>query len=140
MVPKRLAVYLVPVVMLASVLFAVPAAGHARATPGPCVSPNFIGQVEDSDIWFRYPTGRDAAHITAGTFDVEIRDLSTTQNFRLQDITFHHWADMTTSVAGTGTECWRVTFEATEQQNGDYVYQSDGNPDYLRGLVTATRR
>jgi PASTA domain-containing protein len=137
MLRKRNAFYFVSLVLVAGVLFAVPFASHARATSGPCTTPAYVGQVEDADIWFHYPQGRDAAHITAGNVCVEIRDYSTTQNFHLRDLTFQHWGDMSTDIAGTGVECWQVAFEATEQTNGDYEYKSDGNPDQLRGLITA---
>jgi hypothetical protein len=89
-------------------------------------------------IWFRYATGRDAAHITAGTYLVRIDDLSATHNFRLRDLTFQHWsADFLTTAEFQGSVFWTVTFEATDQVNGDYEYRSDDNSDLLRGLITA---
>ena len=44
---------------------------------------------------------------------------------------------MTTTADFEGTVFWTVTFEATEQQNGDYEFLSEDNPDYLRGVITA---
>jgi len=56
----------------------------------------------------------------------------------LRDLTWQGThLDMTTTADFEGTVFWTVTFEATEQQNGDYEFLSEDNPDYLRGVITA---
>ena len=75
---RRTIVQLVVATLAILVVAAVPAAGHAQTGGAPCASADFYGQVVDNEIWLRYPPypeGRDAQHITAGTFDLEIHDL-----------------------------------------------------------------
>lgn len=105
--------------------------------------PFFIGGVEDDayggHIWFNYAAGRDAQHITSGTYLVEIDDRSPTLNFHLRDLTYGGThLDYKTGTQCTGSFRWTVTFEATLQQNIDYEYFSDVDPSgLLRALVTA---
>ena len=50
----------------------------------PCLGdPNFVGHAGDDGGFFRYPAGRGAEHINAGTFVLAIDDTSTVQNFHL---------------------------------------------------------
>lgn len=69
-------------------LVTVPAGAQPRL---PTDDPFFIGGVQDDayggNIWFNYAAGRDAQHITAGTYLVEIDDRSSTHNFHLRDLT-----------------------------------------------------
>ena len=99
----------------------------------PCLGdPNFVGHAGDDGGFFRYPTGRGAEHINAGTFVLAIDDTSTVQNFHLSDLT---WGgthlDRHDRPSGTSEECWTVTFEV-----GDYQWQSDADPGQIRGVVT----
>lgn len=120
-------------------LLTVPAGAQPRL---PTDDPFFIGGVQDDayggNIWFNYAAGRDAQHITAGTYLVEIDDRSLTHNFHLRDLT---WGgahlDYKTGTGCQGTFYWTVTFETAGLQNADYEYLSDAAPDELRGLVTA---
>ena len=82
--------------------------------------PFFIGGVEDDayggHIWFNYAGGRDGAHITSGTYLVEIDDRSTGLNFHLRDLTFGGThVDYRTGKDCTGRFLWTVTFEATAE-------------------------
>jgi plastocyanin len=126
-------------VALASVLIvaAVPAAAQ-----GSDPDPFFVGQVGQDEwgpyIWLRYPEGREARHITEGTYLVRIDDCSATHNFRLRD---QSWGgthlDMQTTAAFEGSVNWTVTFEATDEINGEYEYFSEADPLFLRDTLTA---
>src|SRR5438876_6456689 len=110
--------------LIAFAVVVVPAAARTHTEPF------FVGGVADDafggHIWFNYAAGREARHITAGTYYVEIQDQSNTHNFHLRDLT---WGgthlDMTTTPAFNGNVYWTVTFEATQEQNGDYEFLSD---------------
>lgn len=120
-------------------LAALPAGAQPRQ---PTDDPFFVGGVEDDayggNIWFNYSAGRDAQHITSGTYLVRIDDRSSTHNFHLRDLTFGGThLDYRTGTGCQGTFYWTVTFEATFEQNVDYEYKSDADPDHLRSLVTA---
>ena len=131
---RRRHVYLVLAVALTTVLAALPASANAHHGPGlPCLGdPNFVGHAGDDGGYFRYPFGRGAEHINAGTFVLAIDDTSTTQNFHLSDLTWGgSHLDKTTSPSGTSEECWTVTFEV-----GDYQWQSDADPGEIRGVVS----
>lgn len=124
---------------MALLLVALPAGAQPRL---PTDDPFFIGGVEDGsphgNIWFNYAAGRDGAHITAGTYLVEIDDRSSTHNFHLRDLTWEGThLDYKTGTGCEGTFYWTVTFETDGLQNADYEYLSDADPDYLRGLITA---
>ena len=75
--------------LLAVLLAALPAGAQPQL---PTDEPFFVGGVEDDayggNIWFDYLAGREARHITAGTYLVRIDDMSPTHNFRLRDLTF----------------------------------------------------
>ena len=135
MLRKRHGSYLVLLAALAAVVAVLPASAHAHHSRIPCSgNPDYVGHMGDDEGWFRYPVGRGAEHINAGTFTLAIDDTSSTQNFRLRDLT---WGgthlDRSTSVPDQSEECWTVTFEV-----GDYEWFSDGDQSgYLRGLVTA---
>jgi hypothetical protein len=131
---RRRHVYLVLAVALTTVLAALPASAHARHAALPCMGdPNYVGHVDDDGGFFRYPSGRGAEHINAGTFVLAIDDTSTVQNFHLRDLTWDHsHLDLQTSPEGVSEECWTVTFEV-----GDYEWQSDANPGFIRGVITA---
>ena len=135
MLRKRHAFYLVLVAALAGVVAGLPASAHAHHARIPCMgAPDFVGHMGDGEGWFRYPAGRSAEHVNAGTFTLAIDDTSSTQNFRLRDLTWGGThVDRATSGPGQSEECWTVTLEV-----GDYEWISDfDQTGYLRGLVTA---
>src|SRR5438093_8429298 len=135
MLRTRHAFYLVLLVALAAVVAVLPASAHAHHGQTPCMgAPDYVGHMGDADGWFRYPVGRSAEHINAGTFTLAIDDTSSTQNFRLRDLTWNGThVNRATSVPDQSEECWTVTLDV-----GDYEWISDGDQTgYLRGLVTA---
>jgi hypothetical protein len=135
MLRKRHGFQLVLLAAVAAVVAALPASAHARHGEIPCMgNPDYVGHMGDAEGWFRYPVGRSAEHINAGTFTLAIDDTSTTQNFRLRDLTWQGThVDRATSLAGQSEECWTVTLDV-----GDYEWVSDGDQNgFLRGLVTA---
>jgi len=135
MLRKRHGLYLVLLTALAAAVAALPASAHAHHGQIPCMgNPDYVGHMGDAEGWFRYPVGRSAEHINAGTFTLAIDDTSTTQNFRLRDLTWQGThVDRATSLEGQSEECWTVTLDV-----GDYEWISDGDQNgYLRGLVTA---
>lgn len=91
------------------------------------------------NIWFNYLAGREARHITAGTYLVQIDDLSLTHNFRLRDLSFGGThLDYRTGIGCEGRFYWIVTFEASLEQNDDYEFFSDNDPgQLLRGVITS---
>jgi PASTA domain-containing protein len=94
--------------------------------------PSFVGHADDGEGWFRYPTGRGAEHVNAGTFVVAVDDTSSIENFHLRDLSWGgSHLDMATSAAGQSEECWTVTFEV-----GDYEWKSDAHPESIRGVIT----
>ena len=87
MLRKRHAFYFVLVAALVGVVAALPASAHAHHGGIPCMgAPDYVGHMGDTDGWFRYPAGRNAEHVNAGTFTLAIDDTSSTQNFRLRDL------------------------------------------------------
>jgi hypothetical protein len=127
-------VYSILAVALTTLLVVLPAGAHARhGSSLPCMGdPNFVGHAGDDGGFFRYPSGRGAEHINAGTFVLAVDDTSTTQNFHLSDLTWGgSHLDRQTTAEGVSEECWTVTFEV-----GDYQWQSDADPGEIRGVVT----
>jgi hypothetical protein len=119
----------------------MPAGAQPQA---PLDDPFFVGGVEDDPvngdrIWFNYFTGREARHITAGTYVVKIEDRSSVHNFHLRSLSpsVPHPFDYRTGIECQGQFLWTVTFEATDVENYDYEFLSDANPDLLREIVTA---
>lgn len=131
---RRRHAYLVLSVALTAVVAVLPASAHARhGNATPCGGdPSYIGHAGDDGGFFRYPTGRSAEHINAGTFVLAIDDTSTVQNFHLTDLTWGgtHLDRSTTAEEETAV-CWTVTLEV-----GDYQWQSDADPGDIRGVVT----
>jgi PASTA domain-containing protein len=123
-------------------LVALPAGVSARAPSANCQSPALYGQSDDQETWFRlppYPLGRNAEHVYFGnaTVEVEIHDLSTTQNFRITDLSWGgtHYDRSTGDPSFTGTDCWLVPLEVRSGvESGDYRWRSDQDPDFRVGL------
>ena len=86
---RRRHAYFVLGVAMTALVAVLPASAHARhAHAMPCGgSPSFVGHAGDDGGFFRYPTGRGAEHINAGTFVLAIDDTSAVQNFHLSDLT-----------------------------------------------------
>ena len=137
--------YLVLATLTVAVLLALPAGVSARETAVPCQNAALYGQSDDAETWFRlppYPEGREAQHIYFGnsTVEVEIHDLSTEHNFRIQDISWDgRHVDLVTSEdpAFTGIECWLVPLEVRSGiESGDYNWLSDQDPNLRYGVFT----
>jgi hypothetical protein len=130
----RTVIQIVLLALAALFLAALPAGAEVR---GDC-DPYFVGGVQDDTIWFNYCSGREARHITAGTYRVQVDDESSTQNFHLRDLSWGGaHVDMRTGIECTGQHIWTVTFEATQEVNYDYEFLSDANPGQMREIVTA---
>ena len=122
-------------------MVALPAGAQPQA---PLDDPFFVGGVADDPvngdrIWFNYFAGREARHITAGTYVVQIDDQSSVHNFHLRDLSFDpHHLDYRTGIECQGEFFWTVTFEATQEINYDYEFFSENDPTgQLREIVTA---
>lgn len=98
-----------------------PAAGSAnpqlRATVGPGYS-----------ISLKRPDGTDVTKVDPGTYDVEVRDLSSDHNFHLSG----PGVDESTSVSGLATVTWTVTF-----RDGRYSFFCDPHDTEMRGEFVA---
>jgi len=109
---------------LASVAVLLPGAARAEnprlvATVGP----GFTITLTDA-------TGAAVTRLEPGKYDITVRDLSDEHNFHL----FGPGVNETTSVAGTGTVTWTVTF-----RDGRYTFVCDPHPSHMRGeLVVGT--
>ena len=128
-------------------VIALPAGVFAHEPSDTCPNPALFGHSDDVETFFRlppYPEGRNAEHIYFGnsTVQVEVHDLSTSQNFRLKDVTWKgaHYDRWTGGPnhdpTFTGTECWLVPLEVRSGiESADYRWQSDQDPDFREGLV-----
>lgn len=128
-----------PGLFLVLLLVALPAGAQPRQ---PTDDPFFVGGVEDDayggHIWFNYAAGREARHITAGTYLVQVDDLSPVHNFHLRDLSWGGTRlDYRTGPVCEGHFLWTVTFEATSTVNYDYEFFSDAAPTQLRDVITA---
>jgi hypothetical protein len=72
-------------------------------------------------------SGSAVRQLEPGTYDITVRDLSDEHNFHL----FGPGVDRATTVGGTGTVTWTVTF-----RDGRYAYVCDPHP-VMRGDFTA---
>jgi hypothetical protein len=102
--------------LLAAVL--LPSSGHA-ADPvlTAKVGPGFSISMNDAN-------GVKVTHIDAGTYTINVQDLSAEHNFDL----FGPGVQMATDVAGTGSTTWTVTFT-----DGIYNYHCDAHPGQMKG-------
>jgi hypothetical protein len=137
---RRTVVHLVLAFVAAAIVVAMPASAR-----GSDPQPFFMGQVGTDEwgpyIWFRYGSefGREAQHITEGTYLVQINDFSPVYNFHMRDLSCPLGSlDEETTPEFEGSVNWTVTFRASDQVNCDYEYFSINDPSQLlRGLVTA---
>jgi len=84
------------------------------------VGPGFSIRVADG-------AGNRITRIPPGTYTVNVNDLSSEHNFH---ITGPGGVDMSTTVEGTGTATWTITFQA-----GSYHYQCDPHFNTMRGDI-----
>lgn len=116
--------------LLLGVFAALVVAGAALAVAGSAsgqnptlfatVGPGFSIRVADG-------AGNGITRIPPGTYTVEVSDLAAVHNFHL---TGPGGFDMSTTVEGTGTAEWTVTF-----QLGTYHYQCDPHPGSMKGDI-----
>lgn len=94
-------------------------AGSAAANPTlrATVGPGFTITLEDS-------SGATVKHLDTGTYTIEVSDLSPEHDFHL----YGPGVDEATSVEGTGTDEWTVTFT-----DGIYRYRCDAHPTLMKG-------
>jgi hypothetical protein len=106
---------LFPLVLAAALL---PGSGHA-ADPvlNAKVGPGFSISMNDAN-------GVKVTHIDAGTYTINVQDLSSEHNFDL----FGPGVQMATDVAATGNTTWTVTFT-----DGIYNYHCDAHPGQMKG-------
>jgi plastocyanin len=109
--------------LLIGVFAALAVAGSASAqnpTLVATVGPGFSIQVADS-------AGNRITRIPPGTYTVNVSDLAAVHNFHL---TGPGGFDMSTTVEGTGTAEWTVTFQV-----GTYHYQCDPHFSSMKGDI-----
>ena len=110
--------------LLIAIVAALALAGSAGAqnpTLFGTVGPGFsIGVVDGA--------GNRVTRIPPGTYTLQINDLATVHNFHLSGPANF---DMSTTVEGTGTATWTVTF-----QEGTYHYQCDPHFTQMKGDIT----
>jgi plastocyanin len=88
------------------------------------VGPGFSIRLTDA-------SGARAVQVVPGTYTINVSDLSSEHNFHITG----PGVDQTTTVDGTGTATWTVTF-----QEGTYHYECDAHPTTMKGdlIVSAT--
>jgi hypothetical protein len=111
-----------PLLLLPLVLAAVllPGSGHA-ADPvlKAKVGPGFSISIADA-------AGVKVTRVPAGTYSIDVSDLSAEHNFHL----LGPGVDMATDVAGTGDVTWSVTLV-----NGTYTFHCDAHPGTMKGSL-----
>ena len=110
--------------LLITVVAALALAGSAGAqnpTLFGTVGPGFSIRVVDG-------AGNRVTRIPPGTYTVQVNDLATEHNFHLSGPAGF---DMSTTVEGTGSATWTVTFQA-----GTYHYQCDPHFNMMKGDIT----
>lgn len=112
-----------PILVLPLVLAAVllPGSGHAavpvlKAKVGPGFS-----------ISIANVAGVKVTRVPAGTYSIDVSDLSAEHNFHLKG---PGGIDMATDVASTGSVTWTVTF-----LDGTYTFLCDAHPATMRGTL-----
>jgi hypothetical protein len=107
----------------AAAVLAPAALGAAAPQLFGTVGPGFSIDLEDG-------SGATVTKIDPGTYEIQVRDLSDEHNFHL----FGPGVNEATSVDGTGTVTWTVTFA-----NGNYTLLCDPHPiDMRRTFVAGT--
>jgi len=110
---------------------ALAAAALLGATEGSAVraeNPKLFGTVGPGfSIILKDAQGSPVRNLDPGTYDIEVQDLSEEHSFHLNG----PGVDRMTSVGGTGTETWTVTFT-----DGTYTYNCDPHSTIMRGRFT----
>jgi hypothetical protein len=83
------------------------------------VGPGFSISISDA-------AGVKVTRVPAGTYSIDVSDLSAEHNFHL----FGTGVDMATDVAATGNVTWSVTFV-----NGTYTFLCDAHPGQMKGTL-----
>lgn len=86
------------------------------------------GNPEAFEISLTDEAGKEVTSLAAGTYSIKVTDQSKIHNFSLKG----EGVEMATSVSGTETPTWSVTFAA-----GDYTYVCDPHPS-MSGSFTVT--
>ena len=109
---------LLPLVLVAVLL---PGSGHA-ADPvlKAKVGPGFSISMSDA-------AGVKVTRVPAGTYSIDVSDLSAEHNFHLFG---PGGVDMATDVAGTGDVTWSVTLV-----DGNYTFHCDAHPGTMKGTL-----
>ena len=110
--------------LLITIVAALALAGSAGAqnpTLFGTVGPGFSIRVADG-------AGNRVTRIPPGTYTLQVNDLATAHNFHLSGPGNF---DMSTTVEGTGSATWTVTF-----QEGTYHYQCDPHFTQMKGDIT----
>jgi PASTA domain/Copper binding proteins, plastocyanin/azurin family len=81
-------------------------------------------------IALRFPSGGRVRQIPAGTYTIEVNDLSREHNFHLTG----PGVNRTTTVAGTGKVSWTVTF-----RQGTYRFVCDPHVSAMKGAFVVGR-
>ena len=103
---RRLPLFLAPLALMLAL------AGPAAAKP-----PVLKGEVGPGfTIELKTAAGKDVKTLKAGTYTIKVQDKAAIHNFHL----FGPGVNKKTSVAGTSSVTWTVTFKA-----GSYTYQCD---------------
>ncbi|HST18151.1 MAG TPA: hypothetical protein VLK36_10815 [Gaiellaceae bacterium] len=113
--------------LVLAVLFAlglVTAAVAARPHAAPAVDGTLSASVGPGFSISLTQNGSPVTSLAPGTYDVSVSDTATAHNFHLSG----PGVDMMTSVTGTESPTWSVTFSA-----GNYHYQCDAHPTQLHG-------
>jgi hypothetical protein len=111
-----------PLLLLPLVLAAVLLPGSGNAADPVLkakVGPGFSISIADA-------AGVKVTRVPAGTYSIDVSDLSAEHNFHL----FGPGVDMATDVAGTGDVTWSVTLV-----NGTYTFHCDAHPGTMNGTL-----
>ena len=108
-------------ITVAAALTLAGSAGAQNPTLFGTVGPGFSIRVVDG-------AGNRVTRIPPGTYTVQVNDLAAEHNFHLSGPAGF---DMSTTVEGTGSATWTVTF-----QEGTYHYQCDPHFNTMKGDIT----
>jgi hypothetical protein len=112
------------VLLVVGFVLVLPGAGRAVGEP------QLIGTVgPGTTITLTDAAGTPVTSIAAGTYDVLVRDLSSSHNFHLKA----PGVDEATSVSGTGETAWE---DIVLQANSMYTYECDPHADTMNGSFT----
>ena len=102
----------------------------APQPPGPVPSNLFATVGPGYTIALRFPSGSRVRQIPAGTYTIEVNDLSPEHNFHLTG----PGVNRATTVAGTGKVTWTVTF-----RQGTYRFVCDPHVRVMNGSFLVSR-